>query len=46
LLTTLVRFEERMKKKEPLLSSTTFINRFEGSFGTFGKGKKKTHYYQ
>jgi hypothetical protein len=28
-------------KNNPPLSSTTFINRFEGSFGTFGEGKQK-----
>jgi hypothetical protein len=46
LLTTLVRFDENCdtfekewKKKSPL-SSTTLINRFEGSCGTFGEQKK------
>jgi hypothetical protein len=31
-------------KINPPLSSTTFINRFEGSFGTFGEGKKNSLY--
>jgi hypothetical protein len=29
-----------MKNKSPL-SSTTLINKFEGSYGTFGEGEKK-----
>jgi hypothetical protein len=47
LLTTLVRFdenygafEEEWKTKSPL-SSTTLINKFEGSCGTFGEQKIK-----
>jgi hypothetical protein len=31
----------KIKKLNPPLSSTTLINRFEGSCGTFGNGKKK-----
>jgi hypothetical protein len=34
------------KKKTPPLSSLTLINRFEGSCGKFGEGKRKTHYHQ
>jgi hypothetical protein len=45
LLITLVRFHkscgtfEKNKKKCPLLSMM-FINKFKGSYGTFGKEKK------
>jgi hypothetical protein len=45
LLTTLVRFDEMMKKKPPF-SSTTLMNMFEGGCGTFGEGKRKTQYHQ
>jgi hypothetical protein len=32
----------KKNEKNPPLSSTTLINRFEGNCGTFGKGKQKS----